>query len=187
MLNFISTTTQRFLRTLSITAIAKALSKDSGVAASVVTTTQDKASYLDLTLASLEHQIFPADAWKIVIVDEASADDTRAVLDKYGERGRLRPLPSAELSVCASPTQVCTEYSALVATCFINVELRRHGTDYRSQASPASRLRQLQGSTSSGGSSGSVGSADLAAGAVALAWRSLSEMKKARVISAPPA
>lgn len=89
ILNFISTTAQRFLTTLSISSIAKVLGKDSGIAASVVIVTRNKATYLNLTLASLERQSFPSNAWEIVVVDDASADDTSEVLDKYEEQGRL--------------------------------------------------------------------------------------------------
>jgi glycosyltransferase involved in cell wall biosynthesis len=60
-----------------------------GVAASVVIATRDQASFLDLTLVSLEHQLFPRGRWEVIVVDDASSDDTSAVLDSCERRGNV--------------------------------------------------------------------------------------------------
>ncbi len=60
-----------------------------GIAASVVIATRDKATYLDLTLAALEHQIFPLNAWEVIVADDASRDGTADILGRYEKRGNL--------------------------------------------------------------------------------------------------
>ncbi len=81
---------QRAIAVASAMPLANALAKGTGIAASVIIATRNKASYLDLTLASLERQLFPAEMWEVVVADDASQDDTTTILGKYVERGRLR-------------------------------------------------------------------------------------------------
>ena len=77
----------------AVRPLLRGLSRASGLAASVIMPTCNKATYLDLTLATLEHQVFPADLWELIVIDDASADTTPQVLGFYEERGRL-PLVS---------------------------------------------------------------------------------------------
>src|SRR5579859_1483870 len=51
------------------------------IALSVIIPTYNKADYLDLTLASYEHQTF-AD-YELVVVDDGSTDDTKAVVERH--------------------------------------------------------------------------------------------------------
>ena len=69
--------------------LLRGMSRATGIAVSVIMATCNKATYLDLTLATLEHQVFPADLWELIIMDDASADATPQVLSLYQERGRL--------------------------------------------------------------------------------------------------
>ena len=69
--------------------LLRGMSRASGIAASVIMPTCNKATYLDLTLATLEHQIFPADLWELIVIDDASADTTPQVLKFFEDRGRL--------------------------------------------------------------------------------------------------
>ena len=69
--------------------LLRGMSRPTGIAASVIMATCNKATYLDLTLAALEHQVLPADLWELIVVDDASADATPQILNFYGERGRL--------------------------------------------------------------------------------------------------
>ena len=62
-------------------------SRSPGIAASVVIPTRNRSTYLDLVLASLEQQLLPRRCWEVVIVDNASQDDTPAVLDRRDRRG----------------------------------------------------------------------------------------------------
>lgn len=64
--------------------------------ASIVIATRNQATYLDLDLASLECQLLPKKSWEVLVVDEASQDDTPAVLDAYKSRLPLVCLRSAE-------------------------------------------------------------------------------------------
>jgi GT2 family glycosyltransferase len=59
------------------------------VVASIIMATQNKASYLELTLASLERQSVPRDAWELIVVDDASSDETPDVLTRIEASGRL--------------------------------------------------------------------------------------------------
>lgn len=69
--------------------LLREMSRATGIAASVIMPTCSKATYLDLTLATLERQVFPADLWELIVVDDASADATPQILSLYQERGRL--------------------------------------------------------------------------------------------------
>lgn len=73
--------------------MARQLCGEAGLAASVVIVTRDRASYLEFTLAALERQTFPASAWEVIVVDDASLDDTRTVLESCQQRGRLQLVP----------------------------------------------------------------------------------------------
>ena len=68
--------------------LLRGLSRDD-VAASVIMPTYNKATYLDLTLATLERQVFPSDLWELIVIDDAANDSTAQVLAFYQERGRL--------------------------------------------------------------------------------------------------
>lgn len=57
---------------------------------SVIIATRDKATYLDLTLAALERQLFPEGAWEVVISNDASRDATTDVLSRYEDRKKIR-------------------------------------------------------------------------------------------------
>ena len=96
---------RRSMNALGLRAIVRHLSRESGLAASVVIVTRDRASYLELTLAALERQRFPPDAWETIVVDDASLDDTRAVTESCQRRGRLQmvvhPLAQPQGAVCA--------------------------------------------------------------------------------------
>lgn len=81
---------QRAIAVVSATPLANTLAKETGVAASVIIATRNKATYLDLTLAALERQIFPAGMWEVIVVDDASQDNTAPTLNKYAKRGALR-------------------------------------------------------------------------------------------------
>ncbi len=70
--------------------VARFLQGRSELAASVVIATQDRATYLNLTLAALERQSFPEDAWEVVVGDSGSRDETAALLDRFESRGHLR-------------------------------------------------------------------------------------------------
>ena len=73
--------------------LLRGMGHGTGLAASVIMPTCNKATYLDLTLATLECQVFPDDLWELIVVDDASADATPQILSLYQERGRL-PLVS---------------------------------------------------------------------------------------------
>lgn len=67
----------------SVRLLARALVGREGVAISVVIATRNRASYLELTLASLERQVFPYDRWEIIVADHASLDDTPEIINRY--------------------------------------------------------------------------------------------------------
>src|SRR5258708_35328574 len=60
-----------------------------GLAASVVMVTRDRASYLELTLATLDKQTLPVHDWELIIVDRGSLVGTTDVLDRCAARGRI--------------------------------------------------------------------------------------------------
>jgi len=84
------TSAQRTIAIASNKPLAKALAKQTGIAASVIIATRDKATYLDLTLAALERQLFPEGAWEVVVSDDASRDATADVLSRYEDRKKIR-------------------------------------------------------------------------------------------------
>jgi glycosyltransferase involved in cell wall biosynthesis len=69
--------------------LLRGLSRATGIATSVIMPTCDKATYLDLTLATLERQVFPSDLWELIVIDDSSADTTPQVLKFYEGRGLL--------------------------------------------------------------------------------------------------
>jgi glycosyltransferase involved in cell wall biosynthesis len=89
-LSLLIASVQKSVAAASVKPLANALAKRTGIAASVVIATRDKATYLDLTLAALERQIFPSDTWEVVVADDGSRDDTLNILDKYESRKILR-------------------------------------------------------------------------------------------------
>lgn len=84
-LNFL----QRVAAAASTRALATTLRTSSGVAASVLIVTSNRASHLHFTLAALQKQNFPAQTWEVIVADDASCDDTLEVLREYLQRGRL--------------------------------------------------------------------------------------------------
>lgn len=80
--------TRRILAGGTSALLANALA-EGGVIASVVMATRNKASYLEYTLLTLERQTLSRKFWEVVIVDDASEDETPEVLTKYESRGRL--------------------------------------------------------------------------------------------------
>ena len=69
--------------------MAKRFASDSGIAISILCVTRDCDSYLDLWLASLEDQLFPSHQFEVLVMDNASLDDTRGVLEKFAARKNL--------------------------------------------------------------------------------------------------
>jgi len=80
----------RALMAASARLLTRGLCGHGGLAASVLIATRNRATYLDLTLAALERQSFPRDAWEVVVADAGSQDETGDVLDRYQQRRRLR-------------------------------------------------------------------------------------------------
>lgn len=80
---------QRAATKAAVRALSNTLGGRGGLAASVVIATRNKATYLDLTLEALERQIFPSYAWEVIVMDDASDDNTSAVLDKFEKQRRL--------------------------------------------------------------------------------------------------
>lgn len=80
---------QRCLIRLSQRPLALNFAKGHGCAVSVVMVTRNRATYLDFSLARLERQTFPRDLWQVVVIDNASCDNTEEILDKYGRRNLL--------------------------------------------------------------------------------------------------
>src|SRR5581483_9598761 len=79
MLTFIR---EKFI-SVSLQMLIHQLSGDDGLAASTLLMTRNRVSYFDLTLTSLKCQVLPRKSWEVIVVDEASQDDTPAVLDSY--------------------------------------------------------------------------------------------------------
>jgi len=70
--------------------LARLLKRRNGVAASIIIVTRNQATYLEMTLASLERQLFPSVYWELVIVDDASEDNTVEVVNDCVSRGKIR-------------------------------------------------------------------------------------------------
>jgi len=81
--------TQRLLTLAALGPLVKLLTARNGVAVSVIIATRNRATYLELALASLERQLFPSAHWEVVVADDASDDNTSQVLEEYIVRGRL--------------------------------------------------------------------------------------------------
>jgi glycosyltransferase involved in cell wall biosynthesis len=58
----------------------------------VVVPTSNRASYLEVTLASLAAQDFGGD-WETIVVDDASRDSSPAVVERFGVRSIRQPAP----------------------------------------------------------------------------------------------
>ena len=58
----------------------------------VVVPTSNRASYLQVTLASLAAQDFEGD-WETIVVDDGSSDSTPEVIDSFGVRALRQPRP----------------------------------------------------------------------------------------------
>jgi glycosyltransferase involved in cell wall biosynthesis len=56
----------------------------------VVVPTSNRASYLEVTLASLAAQDYDG-AWQTIVVDDGSTDSTPAVIERFGVRGLRQP------------------------------------------------------------------------------------------------
>ena len=61
-------------------------------AVSVVVPTRDRAGYLDVTLASLLDQDF-GEPYEVIVIDDASTDATRSVVERHGVRSLTRDAP----------------------------------------------------------------------------------------------
>ncbi|MFP5282884.1 MAG: glycosyltransferase family 2 protein, partial [Actinomycetes bacterium] len=70
---------------------------DAPVRLSVVVPAHDEADFLPATLASLARQDF-AGGFEVIVVDNASTDDTAAVAARHGARVVTEPRPG----VCAA-------------------------------------------------------------------------------------
>ena len=85
---------ERHRRRLSPPACARAGCRGgvrmSAPAVSVVTATHNRADRLGALLAGLRAQTLPAEAFEVVIVDDASSDETPELLERESRRGDLR-------------------------------------------------------------------------------------------------
>ena len=77
------TSLRRTVLCAAVRPLLRGMSRATGIAASVIMPTCNKATYLDLTLAALERQVFPDDLWELVVIDDASADATPQILTLY--------------------------------------------------------------------------------------------------------
>lgn len=97
------------LRALALRLALRPLLGPEGHAASVVIATWERCTYLDLTLASLERQTVPRDLWEVVVADNASRDDTPAVLERYASRLNLRTVRLPERAGYGAALQAATD------------------------------------------------------------------------------
>ncbi|MEZ4586205.1 MAG: glycosyltransferase [Gemmatimonadales bacterium] len=67
---------------------------------SVVVCTRDRAPQLRLALESLATQALPADGHEVLVVDNASTDDTREVAREYEARSAFRILTERRIGLC---------------------------------------------------------------------------------------
>jgi glycosyltransferase involved in cell wall biosynthesis len=58
--------------------------------ASIIVTSFNYGSYVERCLRSCLSQNFPANEYEVVLVDDASTDDTRAILEKFKDEPNLR-------------------------------------------------------------------------------------------------
>lgn len=58
--------------------------------ASIIVTSYNYGSYVERCLRSCLSQNFPANEYEVVLVDDASTDDTRALLEKFKDQPNLR-------------------------------------------------------------------------------------------------
>jgi len=70
--------------------LIRSLTARSELAASVVIVTRNRCSYLDLTLASIERQVFPLAYCEVMVADEDSSDHTEEVISRHRQRGCLK-------------------------------------------------------------------------------------------------
>lgn len=78
------------ISTLSSRSVSVLLAGRDGIAASVLVVTRNRSSFLNLTLAALEKQNFPASAWETIVINNASSDDTLGILKCYQQRDRFQ-------------------------------------------------------------------------------------------------
>src|SRR4051794_22115216 len=74
-----------------VRAVARYLYKGSGLAASIILVTENRSTYLNLSLAALARQLLPYDLWEVIIADNASQDNITTVLDRY-EKEKCLPI-----------------------------------------------------------------------------------------------
>ena len=70
--------------------LIKRMSESSGVAASILLTSRNNASYLKLTLSALERQLLPPRSWEVIVFDMASQDNTSGIVQYYIHNKRMR-------------------------------------------------------------------------------------------------
>jgi glycosyltransferase involved in cell wall biosynthesis len=97
---------------MALRAVVRALlagaGRRSGIAISVVMTTCNRASYLDLTLGALDRQLFPPEAWELILVDPGSRDGTGSLTAAWQAKGRL-PLSRIAASPLAGRAAMLNE------------------------------------------------------------------------------
>lgn len=57
---------------------------------SIIVTSYNYGSYVERCLRSCLSQNFPQDDYEVIVVDDASTDDTRAALEKFGDHPNLK-------------------------------------------------------------------------------------------------
>src|SRR5690242_18074557 len=69
---------------------------------SVVICTRNRAILLSRALTSIVEQAFPSDAYKIVIVDNGSTDDTPEIRQHFQAAAALRYLREERIGLCVA-------------------------------------------------------------------------------------